>query len=487
MAEGRLTNPFVEFGARYGNDWPLLVREVLGKEPDPEQAEVLVAVQNGERRISIRSGHGRGKTTTLVWLIVCTAMTRVPFRIVATAPTSPQLFDVLAADTKAVFRTLPAAWQEVFEVKSESIHHRANPDLCYISFKTSRAETPEAMAGVHLEEGWVLILGDEASGIPDAVYVAGHGSMSGRNATTVLAGNPVRTSGFFYDTHHGLARGSKTDGTGWRTFHWSCFTAPDVLHPRITPDFVAEAEERYGLETNDYRVRVLGEFPRAEADAIIPYELIQLAVNRDVHPTLAPAIWGLDCARKGGDRSALAKRKGNTLLEPIKTWKDLELMDLTGRVKAEWDSTPADQRPVSICVDAIGMGAGVADRLGELGLPARSINVSESPAMKSDGYLNLRAELWYARVKQWFLERACTLNGDTETAAELGWAKQRYTSSGKLIGPDKDRIRKDHRKSPDRADAFALTFCDEAASALYGSVGSMNWKEPLKREIRCLA
>lgn len=477
-------NPFVEFQALYGQNWVQLVRDVFGKEPDADQAEVLTAVQNGERRISIRSGHGRGKTTTLVWCIVCTMMTRVPFRIVATAPTSQQLFDVLAADTKALVRELPPAWLNVFEVKSESIHHRGNPDKCYVSFKTSRAETPEAMAGVHLEEGWVLIVGDEGSGIPDAVYVAGHGSMSGANCTTILAGNPVRTSGFFYDTHHNLARGSRTDGAGWLTFHWSCYEREGVLHPRITPDFIAEAEERYGLGTNDYRVRVLGEFPLAEADAIIPYDLVMASLSRDVQPTMVMPIWGLDCARKGGDRSALAKRKGNTLMEPVKWWKDLELMELTGRVKAEWDATPEAERPMSICVDAIGMGAGVADRLSELGLPARHINVSEAPAFRDGVYLNLRAEVWYVKVKQWFLERACSLNGDTQLASELTWLKQAYTSSGKLKGPDKDKIRKDHRgKSPDLADAFALTFLDEATSALYGSSGSFGWKEPLQRNI----
>lgn len=477
-------NPFVQFQELYGNDWPRLVQDVFGKTPDPDQRDVLLAVQNGERRISIRSGHGRGKTTVLVWCIVCTAMTRLPFRIVATAPTSQQLFDVLAADTKALFRELPPLWQEVFEVKSESIHHRGNPDKCYISFKTSRAETPEAMAGVHMDEGWVLIVGDEGSGIPDAVYVAGHGSMSGANCTTILAGNPVRVSGFFYDTHHSLARGSRTDGNGWLTFHWSCFTAPGVLHPRITPDFLAEAEERYGLGTNDYRVRVLGEFPLSEKDAILPYDLVMASLTRDVQPTAVLPIWGLDCARRGGDRSALCKRKGNVLLEPTKWWKDLELMELTGRVKAEWDQTPMDERPSSICVDAIGMGAGVADRLAELGLPARHINVSESPAMRDNVYLNLRAEVWYVSVKQWFLERACSLAGDKQLATELTWLLQDYTSSGKLKGPDKDKIRKDHRgTSPDLADAFALTFLDQAVSALHGHMGGGSWKEPLQRNV----
>lgn len=474
------SNPFDEFRARYENDWLLLCREVLNITPDPEQADVLLDIQRGERRISIRSGHGRGKTTTLAVAIVCQTLVRFPQRTVATAPTSAQLFDVLAADTKALFRSLPQAWQDVFEIKSESITHRASPEKSYVVFKTSRSETPEAMAGVHMDEGWVLLIGDEASGIPEAVFTAGHGSMSGKNCTTVLAGNPVRTAGLFYDTHHTLARGSRTDGGGWKTYHWSCFKTEGVLHPRITQDFVDEAGERYGIGTNDYLVRVLGEFPRAEADAIISYELLQAALHREVACANVRPIWGVDPARMGADRSALAKRKGNHLLENVKTWKDLDLMQLVGRIKHEWDTSPTDRRPELICVDSIGMGAGVVDRLNELGLPVRGVNVSETSALSSDQYLNLKVELYY-RAEQWFRERQCTLNGDARLAAQLGWAHRDYTSSGKM------KVKDTGKYSPDRGEAFLMTFADMAAAAIYGtSGGTTSWKHPLQREIKCI-
>lgn len=465
-----MTNPLIEFQQLYGNDPVRMAAEVLNFHADDRQAALMRAVARGDRRISVRSGHGVGKTSTLAVLIVWHALTKFPQVTVATAPTSSQLFDALAAQTKAWFKRLPPALQEVFDIKSESITHRAAPDESFISFRTSRPEVPEALAGVHSDH--VLLIGDEASGIPEAVYIAAAGSMSGHNACTILAGNPVRTKGLFFDTHHDLAH-------MWTTFHWSC-----EGNPRISDDFITDMDARYGRDSNEYGVRVLGEFPKAEADQFIPYELVQLALMRDVQPTLVRPIWGLDCARQGGDRSALAKRKGNVLLEPVQTWKDLELMELVGRVKAIWDATAPDERPDSICVDAIGMGAGVADRLTELGLPARSINVSEAPPMGGN-FLNLKTELWM-KARQWFLERQCTLNGDKETAAELSWPKQQYTSSGKLRVQDKASIKKEEKKSPDRADAFILTFAAEAVSALYGSAGNTSWKEPLKREIKCL-
>lgn len=462
-------NPFNAFVAQYGNDWVALVRDVLRFEPDAYQTEILVAVQNGERRISIRSGHGVGKTATLALASVCHALTRFPQATVATAPTSSQLFDALAAQTKAAFKKLPPALAELFEVKSESITLKAAPEESFISFRTSRPEMPEALAGVHSEH--VLLICDEASGIPEQVYIAASGSMSGHNATTVLAGNPVRTQGLFFDTHHKLA-GS------WRTIHISC-----VGHPRISADFVADMAERYDEHSNDFRVRVLGEFPLAEADTVIPYDLLQSALTRDVQPQLVKPIWGVDCARFGQDRSALAKRRGN-VSEGTRTWKDLDTMQLTGAIKAEWDACSLLDRPEAICVDAIGLGAGVADRLMELGLPARAISVSEAPSLGGN-YLNLRAELWFL-AKQWFTERSCSLKGDDLLAAELSWPRFSYTSTGKLKVEGKAEMKKRSKKSPDIADAFILTFAAPAVSAMYGSLGSQNWKEPLIREIKCL-
>jgi phage terminase large subunit len=63
-----------------------------------------------------------------------------------------------------------------------------------------------------------LLIADEASGVPNAVFEAASGSMSGHSATTVLTGNPTRNTGFFYDTHNRLRE-------DWYTMHVSCVTA----------------------------------------------------------------------------------------------------------------------------------------------------------------------------------------------------------------------------------------------------------------------
>ena len=185
------------------------------------------------------------------------------------------------------------------------------------------------------------------------------------------------------------------------------------------------------------------------------------------------------------DRSALSKRQGNALVEPTKVWKNLDLMQLTGAVVAEWEALPPSQRPHEIMVDSIGLGAGVVDRLRELGLPARGINVSESPAMGTT-YRNLRAELWY-KAKAWFEARDCLIPNDEELVAELATVRYFFTSAGKIQVEGKDEIRKRGLRSPDKADSFVLTFASDAAIGAFGANASQKWSQPLRRNLSRVA
>ena len=92
----------------------------------------------------------------------------------------------------------------------------------------------------------------------------------------------------------------------------------------------------------------------------------------------------MDVARFGDDRTALAKRQKNKLLEPVKSWNSMDLMATAGKIKAEYDATPYDARPSEILVDIIGLGAGVYDRCRELGLPVRGVNVGEAAASREN-------------------------------------------------------------------------------------------------------
>lgn len=466
-------NPFIEWRERYYHDPVAYVREVLGAEADAFQAAVVRDVASGKRRISLRSGHGVGKTTVLAWLICWFISTRYPQKTVCTAPTEGQLFDALAAETKAWIKKMPPALRDQFEIQAERIFLRTAPEESFVSFKTSRADKPEAMAGVHSDH--VLLIGDEASGIPEKVFEAAAGSMSGHNACTILAGNPIRSSGLFYASFH-------DDKADWSNHHISCRG-----HPRIAPDFVAAMLKKHGERSNEFRIRVLGEFPLADDDTIIPAGLAESALLRDVEAYTVREIWGVDVARFGADDSALARRKGNVLVKPVECKNGLNTMQTVGWVKSEWDKLPVPLRPSDIFVDVIGIGAGVCDRLAELGLPARGINVSESPAIFDERYDNQRTELWYAG-KDWLELMDVNLANDTALKGELIAQKYEYTSSGKLLAVSKKVMKSKWGKaSPNRADALLLTLSGQAVTAISGGGGSGhgNWGKPLKRPGVC--
>lgn len=461
-------NPFITLGSRYARDPVKFAQEVLGIDPDPWQREFLMAVADPKkRRISVRSGHGVGKSTAVAMASVWHIMWRVPGKVVMTAPTSAQLFDALFAEVKRLCRDIRPPFNGLLEIKSDRIELKGRAAECFISCRTSRAEQPEALAGVHSPH--VLLIADEASGVPEAVFESAAGSMSGHSATTILTGNPTRNTGLFYETHHRL----KDD---WYTMHVSC-----VDSPRVSEDFVKEMKMRYGEGSPAYHVRVLGNFPPAEDDTVIPVHLIEDAMaNRiELNPD-ATAIWSLDVARHGNDSSVLCKRQG-PVIHPLKTWKGLDLMQLVSVVKAEYDTAPPSRRPIEIIIDSIGLGAGVLDRLRELGMPARGLNVSERPS--SPTYHNLRAELWF-KAKEWLEGRDVELPRDDQLFAELAAPRYTFTASGKIQVESKDSMKKRGMKSPDRADAVCLSLATDYTTMAYGTSYMGGWRKPLRRNIK---
>jgi hypothetical protein len=462
-------NPFLKLMRRYRDDPVRFAQEVIGIEPDEWQVELLDAIAAPAiRRVSVRSGHGVGKSTGVAMAAIWHVLMRYPSKTVVTAPTSAQLFDACFAEMKNVAKRLKPPFNNLLEIKSDRIELKSAPESTFISCRTSRSEQPEALAGVHSEN--VLLLADEASGIPEAVFEAASGSMSGHNATTVLTGNPTRNTGFFYETHTRLR-------DDWYTMHVSC-----VDSPRVSEDFVTDMQRRYGEDSPAYHVRVLGNFPPSEEDTVIPVALVEHAFNNEVkvHEDTA-GVWGLDVARQGDDSSVLCKRQG-PVVHPLTVWRNLDLMQLTGAVKAEYDAAPPSKRPVEIIVDSNGFGAGVLDRLRELGLPARGLNVSER-AMAKQTYLNLRAELWF-KCKAWLENMDVSLPKDDALYSELVAPRYMFTSSGKIQVESKDSMKKRGVRSPDRADALCLALANDHTTMAYGVSSSGSWGKPLKRAIR---
>lgn len=447
----------------YAGDPVGFVTDVLQATPDQWQMQVMNWVANGERRISIRAGHGVGKSSCCAWILIWHMVCKFPQKAICTAPTAGQLFDALFTEVKYWINKLPPPVRELFEMTSEKIILKAAPEASFISARTSSADRPEALAGVH--SAHVLLIVDEASAVPEAVFESAAGSMSGESACTILIGNPTRNSGMFFNTHHKLS-------SEWRTMHVSCLDSP-----RVSADFVKQIKDTYGPDSNAYKIRVLGDFALRDDDTLIPAELVDSAMTRDVVLVPAdPIVYGVDVARFGDDRSVLCKRQGNVVLE-FKTWQGLDLMQLTGAIvnEAKMD------KPAEVLVDSIGLGSGVADRLRELGFTVRDVNVAEASSMNSQA-AKLRDELWIA-CKEWLNQRACRLPKSEELRQELVSPTYTFTSNGRIKVEGKAEQKRRGLRSSDIADALCLTFASVAAR-----VGGRSPKwvpgKPLQRGIK---
>lgn len=467
MPNTKATATWEAFVDKYRDDPVGFSRDILKITPDEWQADALRAIIDGNQRLSIRSGHGVGKSTFVA--IVCTwkLCTVFPVKVVQTAPTYSQAFDAVFAETKTMFNRLPPVFSTLFNIKSDRIELKSAPTEAFLSCRVASKERPEALAGIHAAH--TIICVDEASGVPDELFVAGQGSMSTKGAITLLTGNPTRTSGFFYDSHNKMA-------DEWWTRRVSCIDSPHV-----DPEFVRSMRLQYGEESTEMRVRVLGEFPLQDDDVLIGRAAVEAAVSRDIEPS-GNIVWGVDVARFGSDRSVLIKRQGNTVRE-IRVWRNQDLMALAGAIKAEYDNEHIEHRPLELMVDVIGVGSGLVDRLNELGLPVVGVNVGESASLKSK-YTRLRDELW-AATRDWFNDRKCKIPDNEDLINELSGVRYSYSSSGKLQVESKDQMkRRVGGKSPDLADALVLTFASTAVAAAYGSArpGS-SWTKPLELEL----
>ena len=426
------------------NDPVLFVNEAFGVNPSKWQAETLRAIVD-HNFIAVRSAHGVGKSALLSWAVLWLMCTRFPCKIPCTAPTGHQLSDVLWSEMALWLSRMPEALRDQFIINTERLSVKGAEMLSFAVARTSRKENPDAFQGFHGDN--LIFLIDEASGVPEEIFQVGEGAMSTPGAKTIMVGNPTKRTGYFYDAFHKM-----------RDFWWcKKVSAMDMEgEPYYSTAYADRMAAKWGEDSNVYRVRVLGEFPIEDEDSVIPYWQVEAAVTRDIEPirTIQP-VWGLDVARFGDCKTALAKRQANVQLEPIKTWRKRDTMEVAGLIFREYEETPKHMLPSEILVDAIGVGAGVVDRLREMGLPARGVNVSESPSSRKD-MNRLRDELWW-KAREWFEQQDVKILDDEGLIGQL--TSMGYDApSGKVKVWSKDKLRSSGKESPDEADSWVLTF-----------------------------
>ena len=451
----------------YWDDPVAFVQDILMAEPDDWQAAVLYDIAH-HPLVSVRSGQGVGKTSLEAWVVIWFLCCRPNPKVVCTAPTRQQLHDVLWAEV--------AEWLEGSMVKNllkwtkTKIYMIGHEERWFATART--ATKPENMQGFH--EDYMLFIVDEASGVADPIMEAIDGTLSGPENKLLMCGNPTRTSGYFYRSHHQNRADFRTHKVSSRD------------SKRTNRKNIERLEKQYGRDSDVVRVRVDGEFPRAEPDTFIPLELAEAAAMREVYiradgeleiPDAEPLEIGVDVARFGDDETVIVPRVG--LLVPlIKTYTKKDTMETAG-----WVINLAKElmlkygRPrCTVKIDDDGVGGGVTDRIREVvreeGLFIDVIDCHNGgKADDHDHYDNWGTEAW-ANVRDLLQAGEIQIPNDEDLIAQLSTRKYTVTSKGRVILESKKDMKKRGLRSPDRADALVLAFAktgmviDPAAAGL---------------------
>ena len=381
-----------------------------------------------------------GKTTLLSWIVLWWGSFRDDVKIPMTAPTSHQLYDLLLPEVRKWWEKLPDVLKNSVEIKTEKIDFPQG----FAVARTARKEQPEALQGFHATNLAFII--DEASGIPQIIFEVAEGAMTGEETLVIMAANPTRTEGYFYDSHH---------KNRWM---WSCFQFNAEESENVSRDWIEQKKRQYGLDSDVYKVRVKGEFPSQSSNAVFKLAEIEDAIAREVYDDSGAEVWALDVADYGDDRSVLVKRKGKHFYF-IEARRGLNLPELVGWLIYEYKK--AKRKPAVIYYDAIGVGSSLGAVAYEKGLEClRGVKASNT-ATDYKTYENKRAE-WYYTLSEIIADGK--LPDDDELLGELMANKYKISTTGKLQLIDKKEIKNELGRSPDKADALAM--CCESFSAL---------------------
>lgn len=443
---GSYQSKLVEFAQRCREDPVFFATEALGAHLWSMQKDIARSVRDN-RRTAVKACHGPGKTmvaaTIVHWFL------RLPnSRVVTTATTWPQIEKQLWHEIARLHRN--ARYPLGGRLLKTEYH--LDGDRYAIGLST-KPENQESFAGHHAEN--ILLIFDEASGIPQPIFDTGEGYMTTPGARQLLIGNPIRPSGQFYDA---FTRQRKD----YNTFSISVYDTPNFTGEPVPPDvarrlvsrqWAEEYRNRVGEGSAEWQYRALGEFPKSAENSVIWLSDVEEAQARDIpievlHPDAISRIV-CDVARFGSDETVIMHRHGYKV-SLIETYTGQDTMQTVGRIV----NAKADTGATEIVVDDTGVGGGVTDRLRELGHDVIAFNGAET-AIESDHYFNARTEIWFNL--QQALKHA-DIPEDALITADLCAPIYKFDSQGRRQLEPKDNTKKRIGRSPDRGDALAMCF-----------------------------
>jgi hypothetical protein len=419
------------------------------------QRAILRAIA-AERRLAVKACHASGKTFAAAIAALWFACRYRDARVLILAPGWLTVRAVIWAEIHSLLARaklrLPASTVNLTEI-------RFGPGNMILGLSSNESARLQGHHASH-----VLIIADEAPGIPEDFWPAIEGILAGGDTHLALLGNPTVNAGYFYDAF-GRNRAA------WSTFSISAFDTPNLAGVDLDlllklPDAALDentapylttrrwVKERYGEWFNGsaensplWQSRVLGEFPSSSSNALIPLSWLEAARRPVVQGVTNDVIIGVDVAGPGKDRTVCVATSGGAILETA-AFTDADARGPVLEFIGRWSG-----RLKLVRVDSAGIGFYFLEHIRTAGHPCVGINVG-SVSAEPERFRNLKAERYW-HLRQRF--QAGEVSGlSDEMLAELASISYLIDPHGRTVIEDKASVKATLGRSPDLAEALML-------------------------------
>jgi len=435
--------------------------------PEPWQLGLLERIKLGlltptqAIQEAAATGHGVGKSALVAWCILWSLSTAPDTRGVVTANTETQLKTKTWAELGKWFNLFIA--REHFVLTATAIMSRdpARERTWRIDQVPWSEKNTEAFAGMHNKGRRLLLIMDEASAIPDAIWEVAEGALTDSETEIIwLAfGNPTRNTGRFKECF-----------AGGRFAKWWHTIQLDSRTVSITnKDQINRWIEAYGDDSDFCRIRVKGEFPRHGEMEFISAADVEAAMQRDATTSgTDPLSLGCDVARYGSNESVIAFRKGRDARSiPWQFFRGINTVELASKINDAYHAYRTD----GIFIDGGGIGGGVVDNVRHMALHCWEVQFGGKDDVggyitgnEGEKYANKRAAMWGA-MRAWI--KGGSIPNDPELRAQLIGPTYTFNNRNEILLESKEDMMRRGVESPDRADALALTFAYPLAAHAY--------------------
>lgn len=456
---------YIELLKKFQHDWIEFAAAIANKKPTWQQRLIIEAIQIKGARVSVSSGHGTGKSDMTSIMILAFIILNPESRVVVVANNAAQVRNVIWKYIKinfnAICHTLP--WlKQYFELNEREFYAIGYKGVWSCIAKSAKQGNEEALAGEHCHTYLVVV--DESSGLSDKALQILSSALTEKHNNMCLLSQPTRSSGFFYDTHHRLAKNqSNPHGI------WTAITLSSEESPLVTPEFIGEKLISYGGEDSpEYQIKVLGQFPNNADGFLLSRSDCEHSARLTLNLEHGEWGWVAACDVGNGRDKSIINICKVTLDSPeerkvlshqiLEMRSDIDPIDFAYEIQKAVE--PYLNENISILIDGDGVGFSTVKTARQIGLNIQEIRWGQpvfSSSQKSR-FINKRA-FSHIMMRNAIKTSRMRIDSTEKTKEQISRLPVHLNESGQWVAVSKKEMRDKYNiKSPDRSDTYCFMF-----------------------------